>query len=302
MAGGNDEQKNAGGKGFAGLSSLVSDVDTTLPPPSSENPAAATGSRNGRAAPQSTQAPPSQHQSNPAAVQASSGRSSAGKWVLYILFLAVIGWLGLISQVSNNTATSSSDASQPDQSVATSEPPSPVTAAAIDPPQPSTAATSVFPGPTTTAASEDLISSADGATYRVPSYRFSELNADRQNAMVAQQEARDLSAQLERNKAILANEKSQVEQDESRLDSLGSDIELQRSTVDPSDQFALNEFNSKVNEYNSARAQVQHRISQLNSDVDNFNSLLQRARDQEQIANNLVDAFNTKLEQYGTRQ
>ncbi len=91
VTGGEEEQKRGEGKGFAGLSSLVSDVDTTPPPAAKTEPAASAPSTE-RPAQQAAQPQPSQqHQAYQEATQPSSSGSSGGKWVLGIA--AVIGVL-----------------------------------------------------------------------------------------------------------------------------------------------------------------------------------------------------------------
>jgi hypothetical protein len=110
VATGEDDKKKEG-KGFAGLSSLVSDVDTTPPPPPpapKKEPVAAAPSA-GHSASQPAQPQPqpqpSQRQTYQEPAQPSSGGSSGGKWVLGIA--AVIGVFWLIGE-SNKTTTSSS--------------------------------------------------------------------------------------------------------------------------------------------------------------------------------------------------
>lgn len=115
---GEAEQKKGEGKGFAGLSSLVSDVDTTPPPAAKKDPPA-TALSAGRPASQPAEPlpQPSQRQTNQERAQPSSG-SSDGKWVLGIA--AAIGLLWLIGQ-SNNITTSPAPAySLPAQSTAPS--------------------------------------------------------------------------------------------------------------------------------------------------------------------------------------
>jgi hypothetical protein len=91
------KNKRREGKGFAGLSSLVSDVDTTLPPAKKE--AAGSGASSSVERPTASQnaqpaaARPAANVSAPS--QPSSG-SSGGKWVLGIA--AVIGVFWLIGQ------------------------------------------------------------------------------------------------------------------------------------------------------------------------------------------------------------
>ena len=101
---GEEEQKKGESKGFAGLSSLVSDVDTTHPPIPKREPASS-APNTGRPAPQSTQPQQSsQRQTYQEPAQPSSGGSSGRKWVLGIAAIACVLWL--IGQ-SNKTTTSS---------------------------------------------------------------------------------------------------------------------------------------------------------------------------------------------------
>jgi hypothetical protein len=94
---GGEEQKKGEGKGFAGLSSLVSDVDTT--PPAAAAPAA------GRPAPQPAQPQPqpSQRQMYQEPAQPLSSGFSVGKWVLGIA--TVIGVLWLVGKSDKSPAS-----------------------------------------------------------------------------------------------------------------------------------------------------------------------------------------------------
>lgn len=110
MTEGEEEQKRGEAKGFAGLSSLVSDVDTTPPPAAKTEPAASAPSTE-RPAQQAAQPRPSQqHQAYQEVAQPSSSGSSGGKWVLGIA--AVIGVLWLIGQ-SDKSPTSPAPAYSP---------------------------------------------------------------------------------------------------------------------------------------------------------------------------------------------
>ena len=124
MAGGENDKKEEG-KGFAGLSSLVSDVDTTPPPAAKKEPAAAASSAP-RPAPQpaqpQSQPQPSQRQTYQEPPQPSSS-SSGGKWVFGIA--AVFGVLWLIGQADKPTTSSAPSYSPPTQSAAPSYTPPP---------------------------------------------------------------------------------------------------------------------------------------------------------------------------------
>ena len=121
MATGKEGQDKGEGKGFAGLSSLVSDVDTTLPPPAKQEAAGSgasssaehpTASQNAQTEPQPTQQQPYQAPSQP-----SSG-SSMGKWVLGIA--AVIAVLWFIGEANKSPSSRAPAYSPPAQSTAPS--------------------------------------------------------------------------------------------------------------------------------------------------------------------------------------
>lgn len=118
MAGGENEKKED--KGFAGLASLVSDMDTPPPPAAKKEPAADAPSAP-RPAPQPAQPQPqsqtSQRQTYQEPSQPSSG-SSGVEWVLGIA--AVIGVLWLIGQADKSTTSSAPSYSPPTQSAAPS--------------------------------------------------------------------------------------------------------------------------------------------------------------------------------------
>lgn len=121
---GEEEPKKGEGKGFAGLSSLVSDVDTTPPPaPKAEPTTAAPRAERPASQPAQPQPQPSQRQTYQEPAQPSSGLSG-GKWILGIA--AVVGVFWLIGQSNKNTTSPAPAYSPPAQSAAPSySPPAP---------------------------------------------------------------------------------------------------------------------------------------------------------------------------------
>lgn len=120
MAAEEENNKKNEGKGFAGLSSLVSDVDTTPPPPAPKTESAGSTTSTGRPAAQTAQPQPqqpTQRQTYQEPPQPSSG-SSGGKWLLGIA--AVVGLLWLIGQSNKPTSSPATAYSPPAQSVAPS--------------------------------------------------------------------------------------------------------------------------------------------------------------------------------------
>lgn len=193
--GGEEEQKKGDGKGFAGLSSLVSDVDTTPPPAAKAEPAAAAPGA-GRPAPQPAQPQPSQRQTYQEPAQPSSGGSSGGKWVLGIA--AVMGVLWLIGQSDKNTTSPAPAYSPPAQSTAPSYTP---------PPQPQAPSRPVETKPPV---GQDLVLSREQIRYclaediRIDGAKsalnnYTDADVDRFNAMVADYNSRCSSFKYQTN-------------------------------------------------------------------------------------------------------
>lgn len=107
MAASGEDQGKGQGKGFAGLSSLVSDVETTPPPAAKKEPAGdigastSTGPWSSQAAqPQPQPSPPRTYQEPP---QPSPG-FSGGKWLLGVA--VVIGGIWFASEASKKPSSS----------------------------------------------------------------------------------------------------------------------------------------------------------------------------------------------------
>lgn len=289
MAAGEDDKKKEQGKGFAGLSSLVSDVDTLFLPVAKKPTTSSAGTTSEatrpppQAVPPKPQPAPQQPYKPPQ--QPGSG-SSAGQW--WIGIAAIIGVLWLIGQSNKNTSSPAPAYTPPAQTATSGNSPPQA------PPQ--------EPSATSANTDPDLMQDGDGATYRVPSFRVEELRDSRRAARAAQQDAQSLEAQVERQNNLLNDEKNQVDQQERQLDELGNEIEQERSSIDSSNPFELDSFNSKVRTYNTNQTQLRRRIQSFNVDVNRHNELIQRAQTLERRANQMVDIYNSKLERYGTRQ
>lgn len=120
MASEEQNNKKNEGKGFAGLSTLVSDVDTTPPPPAPKTESVGSTTSTGRPASQAAQPQsqqPTQRQTYQEPPQSSSG-SSGGKWLVGIV--VVVGLLWLIGQSDKNTPSPAPAYSPPAQSAAPS--------------------------------------------------------------------------------------------------------------------------------------------------------------------------------------
>ena len=216
---GEEEPKKGEGKGFAGLSSLVSDVDTTSPPAPKREPAAAAPSAERSAAPQPQ---PSQPQRYQEPSQPSSG-SSAGKWLLGIVaVLGVMLWLG--GQFDKTTTSPAPAYSPPAQSAAPSySPPAPPAA----PSRPQESQPPVGQNVVLSTAqiryclAEDI--RLDGAKSAVNNYIDSDV--DRFNAMVADYNSRCSSFKYQTNnrgRNDLNSSQRDIEPFRSQLQSEGS--------------------------------------------------------------------------------
>lgn len=119
MVEGEDKNKKDESKGFAGLSSLVSDVDTSPPPVAKKGPVSTSEASSSPPPPSAqtaqSQFQPRQQQTYQEPSQPSSG-SSGGKWVLGIA--AVLGVLWLIGQADKHTTSSVPTYSPPVESTA----------------------------------------------------------------------------------------------------------------------------------------------------------------------------------------
>lgn len=133
MATDNEQKEDKSGKGFAGLSSMVSDVDSAVTQVETTRPESSQATASGASAKPASQAQPARGPDpGPQPYQQTSnvplGGSSSGKWLLGIG--AVIGFIWLLSQSGNKSSTPapaySPSSSQPSVSTApaqTSQPP-----------------------------------------------------------------------------------------------------------------------------------------------------------------------------------
>ena len=199
MVEGEDKNKKDESKGFAGLSSLVSDVDTPPPPAAKKEPTSTSGASSSPPPPSAQTAPPQpqprQQQTYQEPSQPSSG-SSGGKWVLGIA--AVIGVLWLIGQADKPTTSSAPTYSPPVQSAAPSYSPP------AQPQEPSRPAESQPPVGQDTVLSTAQIRYCLAEDIRMDSAKsalnnYIDADVDRFNAMVADYNSRCSSFQYHTN-------------------------------------------------------------------------------------------------------
>jgi hypothetical protein len=86
------------------------------------------------------------------------------------------------------------------------------------------------------------------------------------------------TAELDRDRRAVETAKAEAERYGAQVEALASEIERDRTHLSRGSQFAVDDFNRKVNRYNTLLEQ-------------------QRARDRS--VNQLVDDYNAKLRRYG---
>ena len=87
-----------------------------------------------------------------------------------------------------------------------------------------------------------------------------------------------MNAELDRDSQVIDSEKATAERMAGQLESLGREIKQKELHLDQTSQSDVDEFNRKV---------------------DAYNSLLERVRTQNRLVNELVDRYNEKLQNNG---
>jgi septal ring factor EnvC (AmiA/AmiB activator) len=67
-----------------------------------------------------------------------------------------------------------------------------------------------------------------------------------------------------------------IEQQQAKVDQYGRDIENARRGVNQYSQSSVNQFNAKINSYNTQLENIQGSIDRFNRRVDEFNAELRR--------------------------
>lgn len=191
MATRGDEQNKEERKGFAGLSALVSDVDTSPPPPAKQEAATSDAVSNAerRAASESQQPQPRPKQEPSQAPSHPPSSSSTGKWVL-LGIAAVMGALWLIGEADKSPTSPAPSYSPPARSTTPSysaAPAQPQVPARPDETKPPVGQDLVFSMPQIRyCLAEDI--RMDAAKVALDNYSDSDVN--RFNAMVADYNSR----------------------------------------------------------------------------------------------------------------
>jgi multidrug resistance efflux pump len=82
------------------------------------------------------------------------------------------------------------------------------------------------------------------------------------------------SSQLDREKTAIEADRAVLKQLDDQLDSLGRQIELERTYLDKTSQYAVDTFNAKVDRYNELSRQDKAATAAFNVRVDNYNAKL----------------------------
>jgi len=81
---------------------------------------------------------------------------------------------------------------------------------------------------------------------------------------------------LSAKEAEIQSQKRTIDLDKTSIESLGSQIELMRATLDRTSQYSVDSFNQKVNEYNTKNDLMKTRVDRFNRIVEEYNTELER--------------------------
>ena len=136
-------------------------------------------------------------------------------------------------------------------------------------------------------------------TYRIPSTVSADLQSAKDQIALEKAKAEALDTKLAAAKQTLEAQRSQVEDLQTRLDTLAAQIDRDRIYLDRSSQSDIDDFNAKVNRYNTLLRTVRAENATANEMVGLYNTLLEAAKAQDRVVNQLIDNYNAKLSSYG---
>lgn len=131
--------------------------------------------------------------------------------------------------------------------------------------------------------------------YRVSRSVSQELDSLDQQITAAKTKSRQLENNLATAKEALEAQREIVADQQSRLETLGRRIELDRIYLDRSSQFSVDTFNENVSTYNTLLRKNRTEVAAENELVDSYNSTLEQLKAQNRVVNSLVDDYNQKL-------
>jgi hypothetical protein len=85
-----------------------------------------------------------------------------------------------------------------------------------------------------------------------------------------------VSSTLDNEKAEIESERIAIESFETQVENLGREIERDRVYLDHTSQFAVDEFNAKVERYNALTQKAKTANAAFNLKVDNYNAKLRQ--------------------------
>jgi hypothetical protein len=138
-------------------------------------------------------------------------------------------------------------------------------------------------------------------TYRVPATSSLELSGDRLSIDSERRRANELVREVNSLKTDVDSERNSYNSLVNESNGQASQINLERQYLDRTSQFAIDNYNMKVRNYNSTMEQLKYQQQRFNSAVDAYNTKLQELKSQEEHINRLVDDYNRKLESVGRK-
>lgn len=210
------------------------------------------------------------------------------KWHLAISIIGLITAL-IIGLISSSSAPTGSPSPSPSTTYTPSPTPSTRTGFSALPdfgdgaaatPQP-------LPAPTTK------------RTYRIPSSVSAELETAKQQISIEKAKSDALDTRLVTAKQGVEAQQSQLDDLRSRQETLGRQIDRDRIYLDPTNQSEIDDFNAKVNRYNTLLRNVRAENATANELIDSYNTLLEEAKAQDRGVSQMIDSYNAKLRLYG---
>jgi hypothetical protein len=143
----------------------------------------------------------------------------------------------------------------------------------------------------------DTPNSSSTPIYQVPSSANTELDQDKQAIELEKAKATALEDQLAKAKIAVEAQRADADETQSQLETLGGEIDTDRINLDQTSQSEVDDFNEKVNRYNTMLRTEREQNALANEMVDSYNTLLEQVRAQDRVVNQMVDNYNEKLRQ-----
>jgi chromosome segregation ATPase len=135
--------------------------------------------------------------------------------------------------------------------------------------------------------------------YRIPNSVSTELDGAKQQITIEKAKADALDTKLATAKQAVEGQRSQVTDLQTRVDALGRQIDTDRIYLDRTSQSDIDDFNAKVNRYNTLLRSVRTENATANELIDTYNALVEEAKAQDRVVSQMIDSYNAKLRLYG---